>query len=131
MEWIEIFKDILPELITIIAVVLSAVLSYFKVVHWDPKMVEGVINKITNAIFDTELEAKSLKYIGEQKLNVATQKAMEVMTHNELRVMKQIGKKANKTGNFFTNAVQNIFENSAKNLLEYGVKKGVDKIIGK
>ncbi|MFA7142552.1 MAG: hypothetical protein WC175_01025 [Candidatus Dojkabacteria bacterium] len=133
MEWNEIFMDSLPYLISILSILVVSVLSYFKIVNWDASIVEGVIKKIVDAIFETELKNSGPYSVSsDEKLAMATEIAKKTMNKNELRIMKQIGKKTKEDkGNPFLDAVQSVFVGSAKNLLEFGVKKGINKIIGK
>lgn len=133
MEWKEIFMDSLPYLISILSIIVASILSYFKIINWEPSTVEGVIKKIVNAIFETEIKNSGpYRVSSEEKLVMATERAKEIMNKDELRIMKQIGKKSKEDkGNPFLNAVQDVFIGSAKNLLEFGVKKGINKITGK
>ena len=130
MNWMEIFMDSLPYLVSILAVIVAAILAYFKIAKWEAAKIEVVINKIINAIFDTELKTSRMSGVtSEDKLKMATDMAVDTMSNAQVKVMKKLGNnsKDNK-GNPFLNAVQGIFTNSAQNLLEYGIKKGVKKI---
>lgn len=122
--------DSLPYLVSILAVIVAAILAYFKIAKWEAAKIEAVINKIINAIFDTELKTSRMSGVtSEDKLKMATDMAVDTMSNAQVKVMKKLGNnsKDNK-GNPFLNAVQGIFTNSAQNLLEYGIKKGVKKI---
>lgn len=137
MNWNEILMESLPSIITILSVIVAAILGYFKVVNWDPKVVERVLAKIAEAIFETEIRANDRYSSGnspatsEDKLKTATMLAIDKMDPTEIKVMEQLGKAKDKKSDPFMNAVQSVFKNTAQNLLEYGVKKGIDKVIGK
>lgn len=131
MNWMEIFMDSLPHLVSILAVIVAAILGYFKIAKWEAAKIEAVISKIINAIFDTELKTSRMSGVtSEDKLKMATDMAVDTMSNAQVKVMKKLGSNYSKDNksNPFLNAVQGIFTNSAQNLLEYGVKKGVKKI---
>lgn len=122
--------DSLPYLVSILAVIVAAILAYFKIAKWEAAKIEVVINKIINAIFDTELKTSRMSGVtSEDKLKMATDMAVDTMSNAQVKVMKKLGSNPkDDKGNPFLNAVQGIFTNSAQNLLEYGVKKGIKKI---
>lgn len=122
--------DSLPYLVSILAVIVAAILAYFKIAKWEAVKIEAVINKIINAIFDTELKTSRMSGVtSEDKLKMATDMAVDTMSNAQVKVMKKLGNNSkDDKGNPFLNAVQGIFTNSAQNLLEYGIKKGVKKI---